>query len=388
MESANSLESSTSWQMKAVTWLGALVNVLLTILKAVVGWASGSPALIADAGHSFSDLLSDGVTLWALMLGRKPKDDNHPYGHGRFETIGTLFVAVLLGFTALELGIYAVGSLGQEQSPGWNAIYVALISIFLKEFLFWLTMWIGKKEQNRLLQANAWHHRSDALSSVAALIGIGGAKLGYPFLDPLAGLVVSALIMKTAWDMGKQSVEELTDAVTDPEVESHVHQLMANVEGVQDFHEVRVRRMGSYLLVDLHVEVDGHLTVSSAHQIAERARLRITQALPTVTEVLVHVDPEPDPPSRMPDEETQLMRPQDEIEQDIVSVLKQVPKVQKITHIYCHYLHRKLLVHIHVEMDENLIISEARRIAIEAEKLVESIADIQEADVHLELSPH
>ena len=145
MESANSLESSISWQMKAVTWLGAIVNVLLTILKAAVGWASSSPALIADAGHSFSDLLSDGVTLWALMLGRKPKDDNHPYGHGRFETIGTLFVAVLLGFTALELGIYALGSLGQEQSPGWNAIYVAVISIFLKEILFWLTMRIGKK---------------------------------------------------------------------------------------------------------------------------------------------------------------------------------------------------------------------------------------------------
>jgi cation diffusion facilitator family transporter len=322
------------------------------------------------------------------MLGRKPKDDNHPYGHGRFETIGTLFVAVLLGFTALELGVYALKSLGQEQSPGWNAIYVAVISISLKEILFWLTMWIGKKEQNRLLQANAWHHRSDALSSVAALIGIGGAQLGYTILDPLAGLVVSALIMKTAWDMGKQSVDELTDAVTDPEVESQVHQLMNNVEGVHDLHEVRVRRMGSYLLVDLHIEVNGHLTVSSAHQIAERARLRITQSLPTVTEVLVHVDPEPDPPSRMPEEETQLMRPQDEIEQDIASVLEQVPQVQKITHIYCHYLHRKLLVHIHVEMEENLIISEARLIAIKAEKLVELIADVQEADVHLELSPH
>ena len=222
---------------------------------------------------------------------------------------------------------------------------------------------------------------------MAAFIGIGGAQLGYTFLDPLAGLVVSPLIMKTAWDMGKQSVDELTDAVTDPEIGSHVYQLMNN-EGVQDFHEVRVRRMGSYLLLDLHIEVDGHLSVSSAHQIAERARLRITQSLPTVTEVLVHVDPEPDPPSKMPEEETQLMRPQDEIEQDIASVLEQVPQVQKITHIYCHYLHRKLLVHIHVEMEENLIISEARLIAIKAEKLVELIADIQEADVHLELSPH
>jgi len=223
---------------------------------------------------------------------------------------------------------------------------------------------------------------------VATFIGIGGAQLGYTFLDPLVGLVVSALIMKTAWDMGKQSVDELTDAVTDPEIGSHVYQLMNNVEGVQDFHEVRVRRMGSYLLLDLHIEVDGHLSVSSAHQIAERARLRITQSLPTVTEVLVHVDPEPDPPSKMPEEETQLMRPQDEIEQYILSVLKRVPQVQKITHVYCHYLHRKLLVHIHVELDDNLIISEARRIAIKAEELVESIADIQEADVHLELSQH
>ena len=121
-------------------------------------------------------------------------------------------------------------------------------------------MLIGKKEKNRLLQPNAWHHRSDALSSVAALIGIEGAQLGYPFLDPLAGLVVSALIMKTAWDMGKQSVDELTDAVTGPEVESRVYQLMSDLERVQDFHEVRVRRMGSYLLVDLHIEVDEHLT--------------------------------------------------------------------------------------------------------------------------------
>ena len=112
MDSANSLESSTSWQMKSVTWLGATVNALPTILKAVVGWASSSHALIADAGHSFSDLLTNVVTLWALMLGRKPKDDNHFYGHGQFETIRTLFVAVLLGFTALELGIYALGSLG------------------------------------------------------------------------------------------------------------------------------------------------------------------------------------------------------------------------------------------------------------------------------------
>ena len=208
---------------------------------------------------------------------------------------------------------------------------------------------------------------------MAAFIGIGGAQLGYTFLDPLVGLVVSALIMKTAWDMGKQSVDELTDAVTDPEIGSHVYQLMNNVEGVQDFHEVRVRRMGSYLLLDLHIEVDGHLSFSSAHQIAERARLRITQSLPTVTEVLVHVDPEPDPPSKMPEEETQLMRPQDEIEQYILCVLKRVPQVQKITHVYCHYLHRKLLVHIHVELDDNLIISEARRIAIKAEELVKSI---------------
>ena len=118
MEPANSMESSTSWQMKAKTWLGTLVNVLLTILKAVVGQARGSPALIADAGHSFSDLLTNIVTLWVLMLGRKPKDDNHPYGHGRFETIRTLFDAVLVRFTAWELGIYALGCLGQEQSSG------------------------------------------------------------------------------------------------------------------------------------------------------------------------------------------------------------------------------------------------------------------------------
>lgn len=377
-----------SGRMKAVTWLGVGVNVLLSLLKGVVGWFTGSTALLADAGHSLSDLLSDGVTLWALILGRKPKDENHPYGHGRFETIGTLFVAVLLGVTAFEFAFYALGNLTEAQAAGPGGIYVALLSILLKEVLFRVTDWVGQQENSRLLQANAWHHRSDALSSVAALVGVVGAYLGYPVLDPLAGLVVSGMIFKTAWELGKQSVEELTDAVTDPDVEAQVQQLMTGVEGVEDFHEVRVRRMGSYLLVDLHVEVGGLLTVSAAHQIAERVRLRITQALPAVSEVLVHVDPEPDPPSQMPENEVQLMRPQQEIEQDIRDVLQNVPEILQITHCYCHYLHRHLLVHIHVELEEYLSLQQARLIAHNAERLVESIPDIDEADVHLEFATH
>jgi cation diffusion facilitator family transporter len=380
--------SDSSYRIKWVTWLGAIVNVVLAALKLIAGWVTGSTVLIADAAHSFSDLISDGVTLWAVLIGRKPKDENHPYGHGRFETIGTLFVAILLGFTAIGIGWHAFEALGETITPDSLAITAAIVSILLKEGMYQVTNWVALTEKSKVLQANAWHHRTDALSSVAALIGVGGSYIGFSYLDPLAALVVTGLILKTAWELGVQSVEELTDTSTDPEAETKISQLMPDIAGVEAFHEVRVRRMGSYLLADLHVEVDGILTVSAAHQIAERVRLRLLNSIPSLSEVLVHIDPEPDPPAELRDHEQQLMRPQREIEEDIRNLLLQFKAIRSVTHCYCHFLHQNLTVHVHVEMEDTLKISEARKIAEEAESVLEAIEDVYEADIHLELSPH
>ncbi len=368
-------------EARRITWIGLVCNLILAVAKAIGGTLSGSAALVADAGHSFSDLLSDGVTLWAIRMSRIPRDENHPYGHGRFETLGSLMVALLLLLTGIGAGLHAYENLSAPHVPGTLALWLAAFSIAVKEALFWGTWVVGKRQNSRVLIANAWHHRSDALSSVAAFAGIGGALLGYPFLDSVAGFLVSGLIVMVAWEIGRDSVRELTDEALEGEVTERIHQLIEQVEGVCSFHQVRVRRMGSSLLVDMHVEVGRLMTVSAAHQVAERVRWVILEDISEVNEVLVHVDAEDD----IEEEVQRMMRPQNEIEQDLRRVLTQVPEVLGVTHIFCHFLNQRLTVQVNLIMDAELRIAEAQQVAARARQVIESIDDIDAADIHLEL---
>ena len=364
-----------------VTWLGLVCNLLLAAGKGFVGLLTNSAALIADAGHSFSDLLSDGVTLWALWVSRMPRDENHPYGHGRFETVGVLFVAVLLGLTGIGVVIHAFSHIDTPVIPAPLALWAAGVSIFVKEGLFWITRAVGKRQRSRVLMANAWHHRSDALSSVAALAGIGAAQFGFPLMDPIAGFLVAGLILRMAVELGHDSLRELTDETVDEAMLERIHEQIAKVEGVEHFHEVRARPMGPNLLVDLHIEVDRLMTVSAAHQVAERVRWGVLNEIQEVNEVLVHVDAEKD----LEDEEMQLMRPQPEIEQDIRGILAELPEIKGVTHIYCHFLNQTLTVQVNLLLDPNLQIREAQQIATQARVCIEQIPDIHDADIHLEL---
>ncbi len=364
-----------------ITWIGLVCNLLLAIAKSVGGVLAGSAALVADAGHSFSDLLSDGVTLWAVRMSRRPRDENHPYGHGRFETLGSLMVALLLLLTGIGAGLHAYENLSAPHVPGSLALWMAALSIGVKEALFWGTWAVGKRQNSRVLIANAWHHRSDALSSVAAFAGIGGAMLGYPFLDSVAGFLVASLIIMVAWEIGRDSVRELTDEALEDEVTERIHELIKQVEGVCSFHQVRVRRMGSHLLVDMHVEVGRLMTVSAAHQVAERVRWVILDSISEVNEVLVHVDAEDD----IEEDVQRMMRPQNEIEQDLRQALKQVPEVLGVTHIFCHFLNQRLTVQVNLIMDAELRIAEAQQVAERARGVIEAIDDIDAADIHLEL---
>lgn len=371
-----------------ITWLGLIANLILAIAKGFIGFISNSSALIADAGHSFSDLLSDTITIWAVRMSNIPKDKNHPYGHGKFETIGTFFVSIMLIFTGIGVVWHVFNKMDSPSVPGIIALWMAGIAIAVKEVLFHLTRMVSKSTGSRLLLANAWHHRSDAISSIAALIGIGGSQIGVPLMDPIAGILVGGLIIKTGIDIGYESIKELTDETVEDEIINELGKIMSGIEGVVHYHEMRARKMGPNLLVDLHIQVDSMMSISAAHQVAERVRLNILQKLPAVNEVLVHVDAEDDfedevemriPPNIV------LMRPQKEIERDVKKAINQISEIQGITHIYCHYLKKKLTVQVNIILDSELLIRDAQKIASNARTKIEKIKDIEVADLHLEL---
>ena len=371
-----------------VTLLGLAANLILALAKGFIGIIANSSALIADAGHSVSDLLSDGITLWAVRMSGIPKDKNHPYGHGKFETVGTFIISLLLLFTGIGVAGHVFNRMDATVVPGTIALWMAGIAIIVKEALFHVTRMVGRRTGSRVLMANAWHHRSDAISSVAALLGIAGAQLGIPLMDPIAGMLVAGLIIKTGIDIGYESIRELTDETVEEDVISELGKIMSGIEGVDHYHEMRARRMGPHLLVDLHIQVDSMMSISAAHQVAERVRLEILEKLPAVNEVLVHVDAEDD---HVGDEGSELlqdivlMRPQSEIENDVKKMLAEIPEIQGITHIYCHYLNQKLTVQVNILLDEQMRIRDAQKIASAARRKIEQIKDIDSADLHLEL---
>ena len=372
---------ATANQPLYVTWVGLLTNVALALLKAVAGIFSNSAAMIADSGHSFSDVLTDIVALWALRMAQTPKDKKHPYGHGKFETIGALFLALMLIATGIGIAIHAFEKVEYREIPGNLALGVAIVSILLKEVLYQVTSHIGKRNHSRMLIANAWHHRSDAISSVVALIGIGGAQWGFPVLDPIAGILVAGWIIKTGLTIGYNSVKELSDEAVEEGFLPALKQALNQIEGVEKYHDLRSRRMGSSVLVDLHVQVDARLSVSAAHQIGERVRMVLLEQNPQVNEVLVHIDAEEDIDESHP----ALMRPQTEIETDIRQNLQHIPEIKGISHILCHFLQERLSVQIEIVVDPHLRVFEVQNIARKARLRVEKIDDVHTADIHLEL---
>ncbi|KAJ7235000.1 hypothetical protein O6H91_Y449500 [Diphasiastrum complanatum] len=274
-----------------VARLGLVSDIALAIGKTAAGYISGSTAIIADAAHSISDVVLSGVALWSLKAARAPKDKEHPYGHGKFETLGALGISSMLLVTgggiawhALEVLQAVIPSLntinlhsvadsvaqqlhvhehgndhgghqhGIDMEHQGVALCAAIVSIGVKEGLYWITKSVGDKQGSQLLKANAWHHRSDAISSIVALIGVGGAMLGVPFLDPLAGLLVSGMIIKAGLQTGYQSLQELVD-MGSPESElGPMRKTVLSVQGVEGCHDLRGRRAGSYLYIDAHVE--------------------------------------------------------------------------------------------------------------------------------------
>jgi len=364
-----------------MTLLGAAVNVVLTVIKAFAGVVGGSSVMLADAVHSLSDLISDGVTHLSVKASAKPADHDHPYGHGRYETLGTLVMATLLLAAAAGVALDAYTRFATSERPGTIALWAAVISIVAKEVLYRVTAAAGRKHHSPVVTANAWHHRTDALSSFAALLGIIGARAGFPILDPVAAVVVAAMIGVAAVRFFRDAGRELTERQFEQDLLQHLDAGIRALPGVVNLHELRARRLGPQLLVDMHVQVNGSTTVSDGHQVAERVRSFVYRQRDDVTEVLVHIDPEPDELVRDGD----LYRPSELIEQDVRDVTIAVAGVETVTHVLVHFLDARVDVQVHIAVDDGIYVREAGQIAAILRRQLESVEDIDSVDVHLEL---
>ncbi len=278
-----------------ITWLGIAANTLLIAVKFTAGVLGHSQALVADAVHSISDFFTDFVVLLGLRFGRKPPDESHHFGHGRIETVASAVVGLTLVAVAIFIGFGAARDIYRhvDRQPTWIAIVAAALSILVKEILYQYTVRVGRRIRSQVVIANAWHHRSDALSSVAVLIGVTGAQLrpGWHVLDAYAALLVSFFIVKVGINVLWRAVKEFVDTAPDPEIVENIRACMERVEGVEGIHDLKVRSTGGIYEVLVHLEVERTLTIAEGHLIINEARKCLRDAVQEVGEITVHLDP-------------------------------------------------------------------------------------------------
>ena len=328
------------WQAKKVTLVGATINALLGFTKLIGGIFFHSHALAADGIHSFSDLITDGMVLFASKYGSQDADDSHPYGHQRIETAATLMLALLLILVGAGIAWDSLEEILNKthHQTHWLALPIAALSILANEGLFHYTQYVGKHIKSDLIIANAWHHRSDAASSAVVLLGLVGSLVGFIFLDALAAIVVGLLIIKMVLSYGWNSVKELVDTAVEPQLITTIEHIILNVGGVKKIHQLRSRMMGRDIFIDVHILVAPYISVSEGHFIAQHVHYDLTRNLDRVKDVTVHVDPEDDetscPSVHLPNRST--------LEQELLQPWRQAyPDIQSWV---VHYLDGVLII--------------------------------------------
>jgi cation diffusion facilitator family transporter len=282
---------------RRVALVGMSVNIFLTIAQIIGGILTHSQALVADAMHTLSDLVGDIVVLFASHHAAKDADDKHPYGHGRIETLATVILGLLLGGVAVAIFMRAWERLSGDApltAPEPAAMAIAALAIIGKEGLYHYTVHVAKRINSPLLKASAWHHRSDAISSVLVLLAIGGAQLGFPWLDSVAAILVAAMIFYMAIQLILESTSELVDTGLEPQEVQDIRDFICAINGVENVHLLRTRRMGGRVLADTHLQVDGRISVSEGHHIGETVMYRLRRKFPSISDVVIHIDPEDD----------------------------------------------------------------------------------------------
>ena len=279
------------------TWISAALNLALTVAQMAVGWLAHSQSLVAHGLHSFSDLLSDFLVLYANRKGSHPADGEHPYGHARVETAATLVLGAslsVIGFGILWEATLRLQTVAELPPVEMMALWVALITAASKEFLFRYLFRVAERLRSPMLAANAWHTRADAASALVVVAGIAGALMGWAFLDLLAAAIMGFMILRMGLKLAWDSLQELIDTGLDQEEVEAIRRTLLDTPGVLGLHELRTRRMAHQALVDAHVMVDPRISVSEGHRLGEQARRRVLDAYPAVADVLVHIDAEED----------------------------------------------------------------------------------------------
>lgn len=289
-------EATFQQVVNRVSVITILANAVLSVFKLMAGVIAHSNAMISDAVHSASDVFSTVVVIIGVKLASKESDKEHPYGHERLECVAAIVLAMVLLFTGLEIGLQAIraiikGNYSNMEVPGMLALIAAIISIVVKEVMYWYTRHYAKKIDSSALMADAWHHRSDALSSVGALIGIGGAMLGFPIMDSIASLVIFIFIVKAAYDIFKDAVDKMVDHSCDEEMEHELYESVLSHSEVLGIDLLQTRIFGNKIYVDVEIQVNGSYTLQHAHEIAEEVHDKIEKDFPKVKHIMVHVNP-------------------------------------------------------------------------------------------------
>ncbi|WP_246131615.1 cation diffusion facilitator family transporter [Pistricoccus aurantiacus] len=331
-------------QAQRVTLIGAALDTLLGIAKVAVGMMVGSAALIADGIHSFSDLVTDGFVLAATHFGQQAPDSDHPYGHGRIETLATLWLGGILIFVAGGIAWASVARLVAGTpigAPGLLAIALAVVALFGKEWCFRYTLTAARRLKSRLLEANAWHSRSDALSTLVVLIGLIGAQFGAGWLDAVAAILVAVLVGKIGGELLWEAGQELVDTALSDDIQQHMRKVALHVPGVRGVHDVRTRTIGGQVLLDLHLVVAPRISVSEGHEIGNEVSRRLRNAFPDLADVTFHIDPEDDEgqgdPSRFPG-----LPLRDTVERELMSAWAGQPEWENHLHLNLHYLDQRI----------------------------------------------
>jgi cation diffusion facilitator family transporter len=366
---------------RRVTWVGAGVNLVLTGAKLTAGILGRSAAMVSDAVHSFSDLVSDAVVMLGIRLSDRPADEGHPYGHGRFETLAAFILGLILVGAAALLGWEGLEKLRHPEPtvPTWLAAGAAFLSIVAKEALFRWTRAVARRTGSKAVEANAWHHRSDALSSLVALAAIVGAILvpRWNFLDPVGSIIVALMIGVVGFRVIIDAARELTDAGVERELRERMTGLTAGVRGVRDVRRICARHVGNLVTVDLVVAVDPEMDVFQAHRITEHIEANLRKHLPRVGRVLVHVEPLTEP-------ELLDGRRNAEIRRAVEAACGSIPGLAGFHDLRLHRRASGVALDIHVELDGGLPLVEAHRVADRVRLCLEGLEGVDEVLVHLD----
>ena len=367
--------------IRRVTLVGAGVDLVLAVGKIGGGFAAHSQSLVADGVHSLSDLVTDLLVLLAAKLARAKPDAEHPYGHERIETAATVALGVVLIVIGAGTAFDAFRRLFHPEElpiPAWWAMAVAAVSVGFKEGVYHYSMRAAKRFRSKLLEANAWHARSDAASSIVVIIGVGGTLMGLGYLDAIAAVIVAWMIGAMGFRLARQSVEELIDTGLDPEQVESIRTVIMRIDGVRDLHMLRTRQMGPKSLVDVHILLDDpKLSVSEGHQISETARAELIRQFHDIEDVTVHIDPEDD-------EEIAHGRDlglRGEIESGLRADWADVPEVESIRRITLHYLDGRIQVEVELPLDLALERGAPESIRRRFEQAVRKDSDVSEVRV-------